>query len=90
MKRTDPEHWEKYALLTLAVMTGVQINIMAWVAVSLDTQAAAVLMGGFVIYGIAVLAALLLRKMSKYANLTRLKIGVDGVEIETEKESDDE
>ena len=55
-----------------------------------DTQAAAVLMGGYVMFGVAVIAAMLLRKISKYSNLTRLKIGPDGVEIDTEAKNDNQ
>lgn len=78
------ENLEKYVLVGLSVIVGAQLSLMAWKAIDIDTQASAVLMGGYVIFGVAVVASMLLRKLSKYSNLTRLKIGPDGLEIDAE------
>lgn len=89
-RRRLSENLEKYVLIGLALIVGGQLSFMAWRSVELDTQAAAVLMGGYVLFGVAVVAAMLLRKISKYSNLTRLKIGPDGVEIDAEAKQDND
>lgn len=78
------ENLEKYLFAFLTVAMSVQLSVMAWLAVDLDTQPATVIMGGFVIFCVTALVVTFFRKFSKYSNLTRLRIGPDGFEFDAE------
>lgn len=78
------ENLEKYLFAVLTILMSVQLSVMAWLAVGIDTQPATVIMGGFVVFCITALIVTFFRKFSKYANLTRLKIGPDGFELDAE------
>jgi len=81
MNRRDPEHWEKYALLSMTLGGYILLAFFSAVAVINGTQGAEIIVGTFGVLVFASMAFMTLRKIAKYKTVSGFKIGQDGIEV---------
>ncbi len=85
MKKSDPENWEKYALLMMALMGYILLASLSFIAVWRGLAGAETIVVTFGVLVFGSIAGMIIRKVSKYSNLARLSVTTQGVEIEMER-----
>lgn len=88
MNKFFKQNWtdriEKYLLILMSTVAGLQLSAMAWLVMALDTQTAVVISGGFVFYAIVVILALATRKILKEQRLGSFSVSKDSISVEFE------
>lgn len=89
MRRTDPEHWEKYLLLMVAAVSYVAVTWAFVVAVLDNLPAVEVLSWIQGALSLSAVIGLVVRKVSKYLILKSFEIGQGTARVEfDQKEAD--